>query len=156
MRGRSRFQVSEATKQAQTEQEVEKDVIDPFPLPMAAIQTTDTSMDTMDTSRSLEEHDEDVYVLIQPKVKQQDSLKVSETIVIYEDDVWQPTMLLSINRKFYQRSSYYWNFASLDGSYQRGSYLCPGEAWGVLRGEDLHRDLQALTIIIPRQTSSVP
>ena len=47
--------------------------------------------------------------------------------------------------------SLYWNYAALDGSNPTGSYLFPGESWGVLREEDAQVDLSTVNIVLPGQ-----
>ena len=51
-------------------------------------------------------------------------------------------------------NSFYWNYTALDYSNPVGSYLFPGQAWGVLRGELDSVDLRDVDIVLPTMAVS--
>ena len=95
--------------------------------------------------------------LSQPVYGQKNYLKVGDIIAIVQGNVWCKVVLSShAGHKKAKRKSLYWNYAAMDGSNPTGSYLFPGESWGVLRDEDIHVDLAQVDILLPNQPDDVP
>ena len=95
--------------------------------------------------------------LSQPLYGQKKYLKVGDIIAIVQGDVWCKVVLSSHSgHKNAKKKSLYWNYTAMDGSNPTGSYLFPGESWGVLRGEEIHVDLAQVDIIHPNQPDDGP
>ena len=98
------------------------------------------------------EPQERLLILNQPLCSDVDYMRPGETIAIVQGDVWCKVLLNShTGKKHAKRNSLYWNYSALDGSNPTGSYLYPGESWGVLRGDEIHVDLSAVNIVLPNQ-----
>ena len=89
--------------------------------------------------------------LIQPLFGDPNYLKSGDHVAMVLDGMWNTVVLMSnTGRKHLQNNSLYWNFKTLDGSLTTGSYLFPGQAWGVLRDDDKNVDLSRVEIVLPR------
>ena len=92
--------------------------------------------------------------LFQPLYGQKDYLKVGDMVALVQGDSWCKVVLISHSgHKDALQDSLYWNYSALDGSNPTGSYLFPGQAWGVLRGDLSHVDLSVMDIIMPPTTT---
>ena len=90
------------------------------------------------------------YLLHQPLHSDPDRLHRGDIIVVVHEGTWSKAKLSS-HSSLAERDngSLYWNYAYLDGSHARGSYLHRGKSWGVLRREDIEMDLSSINFVIP-------
>ena len=95
--------------------------------------------------------------LSQPTYGQKKYLKVGDVVALVQGDAWCKVVLSSHSGyRDVKDQSLYWNYAALDGSNTTGSYLFPGESWGVLRDEDAQVDLSQVDIELPGQLAVEP
>ena len=96
-----------------------------------------------------------VLHLVQPHFGEESYLRVGDILAIVQGDFWTKVVLTSHSGTHEAtNSSLYWNYTDLDGSNPVGSYLFPGQAWGVLRNESALVDLSAVKIILPKDADS--
>jgi len=83
----------------------------------------------------------------------QDSyLRAGDTVALVQGDSWSKVILTSHSgHRDAQNHSLYWNYEDLDGSHPEGSYLFPGQAWGVLRNELVDVDLSSVEIVLTNE-----
>jgi hypothetical protein len=75
---------------------------------------------------------------------------VGDVVALVQGDAWCKVVLSSHSgHKDVKDQSLYWNYAALDGSKTTGSYLFPGDSWGVLRDDDAQVDLSQVDIELP-------
>jgi hypothetical protein len=88
--------------------------------------------------------------LSQPTYGQKKYLKVGDVVALVQGDAWCKVVLSSHSgHRDVKDQSLYWNYAALDGSNTTGSYLFPGDSWGVLRDDDAQVDLSQVDIELP-------
>ena len=83
--------------------------------------------------------------LFQPLYGEPNYLAAGDIVAVVQDDSWCNVVLTphsGVKDEF--NNSLYWNYAALDYSNPVGSYLFPGQAWGVLRGGVLRRELASV------------
>ena len=104
------------------------------------------------------EHDDQVQhtdilptlVLTQPLYGQPDYLVPNDLIVLVKNGYWNKARLVShTGTRDLSNHSLYWNFDDVDGKWQDGGYLFPGQSWGVLRGADADVDISLANIVVP-------
>ena len=78
---------------------------------------------------------EQVLVLYQPKLNDENYLQVGDAVLLVQGQYWCKVILDSHSGDQDEfQGSLYWNYSDPDGSNPTGSYLFPGQSWGVLRG----------------------
>ena len=101
-----------------------------------------------DVTRNQQPKVKDLYYLHQPKAKQKKALTVGELVITKTTDGWLKAKLESKTLE-YKDGSYMWTYHFLETGDACSSFLSPGDAWGVLRGEDVDLDFSRLEPQMP-------
>ena len=99
-----------------------------------------------------------MLVLYQPKLNDENYLQVGDAVLLVQGQYWCKVILDSHSGDQDEfQGSLYWNYSDPDGSNPTGSYLFPGQSWGVLRGpwKDV-TDFSSVQIVLPQYVRSVP
>ena len=93
--------------------------------------------------------------LFQPLYGEPNYLAAGDIVAVVQDDCRCKVVLTSHSGiTDVSHNSFYWNYTALDYSNPVGSYLFPGQAWGVLRGELDSVDLRDVDIVLPTMAVS--